>query len=207
MVLRRPVAFITKIGQATAFVLGIAALLALVLSPAAIGLAAVGDPILAGKANNVAGKATSLVAGLADPLLRLTNKGQGPALALDVKAGRPPLTVPKDAGTATNFDADELDGRDAALFAKVDTPTYSEFGAASTGIFLSDETFAICDSGDRVLTGGYLDLTPNGQVLDSSGFERTWRIEIRRTDANSASARAHALCLDFPPLRGGSDRR
>ena len=113
--LRRLWSFVPVLGNAATYVLGLAALAALLLGPVSVGLAAVGDPILAGKATNAANKATSLVANLAGPVLRLTNQAAGPALDLRVQSGRPPLKVNSDAKVA-NLNADKLDGQEANDF-------------------------------------------------------------------------------------------
>ena len=47
----------------------------------------------------------------------LDNNGAGPALAVQVEPGKPPLTVNAGAGKATNLNADKLDGLDATGFA------------------------------------------------------------------------------------------
>lgn len=206
--LHRLVGFAGRVGQIVAVLLGFAALLGLVVGPAAIGLAAVGKPILAGEANSAAGKATSLVAGLADPVLRLANKGPGPALALEVKAGRPPLTVPKDAGKASNLNADELDGFDAAAFVRVGTPTYivqNGMNIAASGTNTANT--AVCDGGDRLLTGGVLDVTDSAVVTDSFGADRSWVVAIRRVGSGNASAEVRAVCLDFGAPHDDTRRR
>jgi hypothetical protein len=103
-----------------------------------------------------------------------------------------------------NLNADRLDGRDAASFARADTPTYVSINAASTGPppfdpFASNR--AICDDGDRLLTGGYFDMTDNGVAVESFGEPDSWRATVKRTNDSSARISIRAVCLDFPPLK------
>ena len=118
MDVRRFVAFVTRLGQATAFVLGLIVLLGLLLGPVSLGLAAVGDPLTLGQANSAGDALTRLVANLPGPVLRLTNTGAGPALDLRVEGGAPPLKV-NTGVKVTGLNADKLDGREAADLAGV----------------------------------------------------------------------------------------
>ena len=111
--LRRINSVIYAIGRATTYVLGLLVLAGLLLGPVSIGLAAVGDPLLAGRANDAGAKVTSLVANLSGAVLRLTNQGTGPALDLRVQAGTPPLSVNSTARVA-KLNADTVDGKHAS---------------------------------------------------------------------------------------------
>lgn len=199
---RRSIALIDRVGQAAAVFLGAVVILGLLLGPASLGLAAVGDPLRLGKPNSALDKATALAADLAGPVLKLTNKGSGPALQLQVGAGQPPLKINPGAGTAPNLSADKLDGIDLVDIVHADTPTYQatntgNTGTTSTNAFVS----ASCDAGDRLQAGGYLNLSPNGRVEDSQGSATNWTVEVLRTDANSASVTTEVVCYDFAPLR------
>jgi hypothetical protein len=90
-----------RVGRATIFSVGIAAILAVVLGVATTATAADGSSFLLGK-SNVAKQVSTLI-----------NKGAGAALGLKVEPRQAPLTVNPEAGTATNLSADELDGKDS----------------------------------------------------------------------------------------------
>lgn len=192
------------------FAFGLVVLGLLLVGPASLGLAAVGQPLLLGKANNAAGKVTNLVAELADPALRVANKGPGPAIALDVGPGRPPLTVSKDAGKAANLNADELDGQDASAFVRRTTPTYEV--TDETNLAAADQfgfAFAACDDGDTVLGGSFGSITANAEVVAAGAGSNadSWSLLIRRqATGGNASADVTAVCYDFLPLRGSSNR-
>ncbi|MBA3415123.1 MAG: hypothetical protein H0U10_07880 [Chloroflexia bacterium] len=114
--LRRFWSFVHLLGRAATYALGLLVLAGLLLGPVSFGLAAVGDALKLGKANNNAEtKITGIVADLAGPVLRLTNQGVGPALDLKVEAGNPPLKV-NSAEPVVNLNADLLDGQEAAAF-------------------------------------------------------------------------------------------
>ena len=115
--LRRFLSFVFLLGRGATYALGLVALGLLVLGPASLGLAAIGDALTLGQSNNSQNKTTALTANLAQAALKITNSGDGAALRLQVDEGRPPLTVPANAGKATNLDADKLDGKDASAFA------------------------------------------------------------------------------------------
>jgi hypothetical protein len=66
---------------------------------------------------NVSSALTTVTASLAAPVLRLSNTGSGPALALNVPASQTPMEVSAGAAKVANLDADRLDGRDASDFA------------------------------------------------------------------------------------------
>jgi hypothetical protein len=116
---------------------------ALILAIVVVGTAvasAPGEPLRLGMTNSISA-ATTLTGSLANRMLTVnnssleagaraliasargtaatilaTNAGTGPALQLQVAAGRPPLTVNASAGKATNLNADRLDGIDSSGF-------------------------------------------------------------------------------------------
>lgn len=199
---RRIVRFAGLIGQATVVAVGFIVLFVAIVGPAAIGLAAVGDQLLLGKANNAAGKVTALVADLTGPVLQLTNKGSGPALELRV-GNRPPFKVDSDARVA-NLNADKLDGKDAAAFVPANGPTYGVQNGMATGPSPSEgiaSNAASCDSGDRILAGGFFNLSPNAEIAESFGRVDQWVVTIERIGNANATGSVSALCLDLPPLR------
>jgi hypothetical protein len=88
------------VGRATAFLVGLAVILALVLGAASVALGANGDYFKVGKSN------------LASAVSTLTKSGAGPALRLNVDSG-PPLAVNSN-GKVANLNADKLDGLDSS---------------------------------------------------------------------------------------------
>lgn len=103
------------VGRAAATVFGLALVLALVFGVASAALAGNLDPLKIGSLKNVATKTTALVGKVATgSALVVNNPSGGSALGLQVNAGRAPLTVNPEAGTATNLDADKLDGLDSS---------------------------------------------------------------------------------------------
>ena len=105
-----------RLARAASAVVGLAVVLAVVLGVATSALAAVpGDPFKLGRTNTV-DAASRLVGAVAGPMLKVANDGTGPALALEARTGKAPLTVNAAAGKATNLDADRLDGKDSAEF-------------------------------------------------------------------------------------------
>ena len=90
------------VGRATVFLVGFAVILALVFGVASTALGADGNFFKLGQRN------------VAQSVSTLIKQGTGPALALQVGANQPPLTVNPAAGTATGLSADELDGMDSS---------------------------------------------------------------------------------------------
>lgn len=107
---------VMRLGRATVFLFGLVATLGIVVGVSTTALAAVpGDPFKLGKLNAV-DRVTSLVGNASGPLLKITNDGGGPAVALESADGEPPLRVNAQSGKAANLDADKLDGQDASAF-------------------------------------------------------------------------------------------
>jgi hypothetical protein len=105
-------------GRLTSSLVGLALLLAFAVGLGTTALAAVpGAPLRLGQSNTI-NAVTSLAGRSGAALLRLDNDGAGPALALQVEPGNPPLTVNAGAGKATNLNADRLDGLDEKAFAR-----------------------------------------------------------------------------------------
>ncbi len=200
--LRRSATFVMLVGRIATFALGSVVLVGLALGPVSLGLAAAGDPLLAGKANNAATKITSLVANLTGPVLRLTNQGAGPALELRVQGG-PPLRVNSEAVVA-NLNADKLDGLDSTQFVRQGATAYEvDQGLTAPA---NDQQLAnvFCDEGDLLQAGGYFALSANGVITQNapSNGSSGWRVVLRSTTAQSSSVTVRILCIDLPPLRG-----
>jgi hypothetical protein len=188
------------LGRATTYALGLLVLLGLLLWPVSFGLAAVGDPLLAGRTNEVVDRVTALAASLAGPVLRLTNQGTGPALDLRVKTGVPPMKINSGAKVA-QLNADLLDGKDATAFLRG-----YEIVNVQTALDSSSpkETYAVCPLGKRVVGGGNSLLNEAGKVVvtrslptssaegwvataieTGAGTSGSWRLSVRAVCANT----------------------
>lgn len=99
--IRSVVGKVMWVGRATVFLVGLAVTLALVFGVATAALGANGDFFKLGQRN------------VAQTVSTLVKKGTGSALALQVGADQPPLTVNAAAGTARGLSADELDGKNS----------------------------------------------------------------------------------------------
>jgi hypothetical protein len=99
--IRSVVGKVMWVGRATVFLVGLAVTLALVFGVATAALGADGDFFKLGQRN------------VAQTVSTLVKKGTGSALALQVGADQPPLTVNAAAGTARGLSADELDGKNS----------------------------------------------------------------------------------------------
>ncbi len=111
------------VGRATVFMVGLSVTLAVVFGVASTALAGNLDPLKIGSLKNVATKTTQLVGKVASgSAFVVKNPSGGSALDLQVNAGRAPLTVNAEAGTATNLSADKLDGKDSGTYLPGDLP-------------------------------------------------------------------------------------
>ncbi len=140
------------VGRATVFVVGLSMILAVVLSVASTALAGNLDPLKIGSLKNVATKTTALVGKVATgSAFMVKNPSGGSALGLQVNAGQAPLTVNPEAGTATNLDADKLDGKDSNQFLGAIVV------ARRTDVAVPDSqtvsAFAGCATGERIIGG------------------------------------------------------
>lgn len=195
--------------RGTATTLGLAVMLAVVLSVGATALAAVpGDPFKLGEINTI-NAASGLAGSVQTPMLRVENlfesanvKG-GEALALQVTPGRAPLSVNPEAGTATGLSADELDGKDSTGF--LSSRTYLVEGTkAGPGGGGEASVFAGCDPGDRVLSGGSKGVR-GGEVVKedrpiADATNQGWSVVYADFGAPGGVV-AVALCSDLAPLR------
>ena len=209
--LRRISSLIYAIGRATTYVLGLLVLAALLLGPVSIGLAAVGDPLRLGKANDAVDRVTALVSTLAGPVLRLTNQGEGPALDLRVQNNAPPLRVNSTAKVA-NLNVERLDGMTVTEFVRSGITTYDNlFTGTDQPTPGSTETSARCDDGDLLQSGGYLARSANTRISENLQSNvgagpsvEQWRIVFSTTDSSPASITVSVRCFDLPPLKSGS---
>ena len=115
------------VGRATIFIVGLAVVLFLTLAIVARAAdARVTVVALKNGVVNTVNSMTTLVGTLTDPILKLDNNGTGPALQLEAGANQPPLVVNADAGTATNLNADQLDGFDSTHLAGFGETAYEQ---------------------------------------------------------------------------------
>lgn len=146
------------VGRATVFCVGLAVVLALVIGTASVALAAVpGDPFKLGQVNSI-NRLSTLVGNSAGPILRVQNKGTGPAADLRVQAGKPPMTV-NSTGRVPRLNADMVDGKHASVFLpkngkavdsdKLDGKDSTEFYEAGSKVANSDKLDGL-DSTDFV---------------------------------------------------------
>jgi hypothetical protein len=171
------------------------AIAALVLG-SGTAVAATGGNFILGKANT-AGKTTVL-----------TNKN-GTALALNSRAGTPPLKVNRPV-RVPNLNADRLDGRDASAFASAGARTAYITASGSWYDFTEDGVpdtiiaFATCPKGTVLTGGGVSDFTSTGVLFNSSPLGgRTWAAAVLADPAqdNDTDLEAQAVCMN---MRGGS---
>lgn len=175
------------VGRAAAFVVGLAAILALVIGVASAALGANGKPLILGKAANTATKVTGLVKG-----------GAGPALSLKVDSG-PPLSV-NSSDQVPNLNADLVDGRSASSFVASGTYRLGQ-GQERVGDTLGDGSKVLsqaCLPGDRLLSGGPASVNAASDVLDSFAQDtNTWQARINDSAvAGGDSFTVVVLCAD-----------
>lgn len=107
-----------RVGKAGALAVGLAVMLAVVLGAGTTALAAVpGDPFKLGQLNTV-NRMSQLVGSTATGMLRVDNNGTGPAMMLEVRPGKAPLTVSPGAGVATGLRAEDAKTAGVAGFAQ-----------------------------------------------------------------------------------------
>jgi len=158
-----------KFGRATVFAVGLAVILSVLLGFVTTALAAVpGDPFRLGKVNSI-DRLSTLAGTTANAMLRVDNNGTGPALSLEAGASRPPVVVNAAAGTATNLDADKLDGQDSSAFLPAEIYEKSASQTISPGS--SSGTTTSCDPGDVAVSGSYA-ISQTGATLDVTSERR-----------------------------------
>jgi len=196
------------LGRSTATIMGLAMLIALTVGLASTALAGtgIGAKFNLGKTNTV-NQVSKLIGSVAGPSLLIDNNFPGakgapaPALALNVEASNPPLSVNPESGTATDLSADELDGKDSSAFFPANT--YFESSDAVTGqgggtplVFVG----VPCDPGDKILNAGGAANPEDDMVEERPVGSAAWLVRIRDNGARTDST-VVANCVDFPPLR------
>lgn len=211
-----------RISRGLALAIGAVVISAVVLGAATTALAAApGDPFRLGKVN-VINKVTKLVGKANSPRLVIDNNGNGVALSLQVKPGRPPMQVNSTRKVA-RLNADRLDNLDQSAFLRkngkaVDADRLDGKGSGDflpSGVYQKIDSStgkpnglsnakAMCDSGDSVLSGGFdginfaetLVYTSRPIVFSdgSQGWYLGWR-----SGPNADTVQAEALCADTTP--------
>lgn len=202
-----------KLGRATVFAVGLAVILSMVLGVATSALAAMpGDPFRLGRINSI-DRLSTLVGTTANAMLRVDNDGTGPALSLQAGAGNPPVVVNAAAGTATNLDADELDGQDSTDFLPAEI--YEKSASQTIPVGSSSGTTATCDSGDIAVSGSYA-ITQTGASLEVTSERRVddrfdeemgqtnpsgWHVIAENPDTSAeGTITVYVNCADRAPL-------
>ncbi|MBX6765346.1 MAG: hypothetical protein K6T51_14730 [Rubrobacteraceae bacterium] len=183
---------VLQVGRITALALGVAVMLALVVGMASAALAGtgIGATFNLGKVNSV-NKISALVGSTKSPMLGVANKGNGTALNLRVKSGKPPMTV-NSGRKVKNLNADKLDGQDSSAFVQTNTNAfvrndiYKTESAIGPGTQIGDGTFVAneaCDPGDILLSGGPANINATSTLLESfptPGTTNSWSVRINK---------------------------
>jgi hypothetical protein len=168
-----------RISRGLAFAAGAVVICAVVLGAATVALAAApGDPFRLGK-GNVINAVTKLVGKANSPRLVIDNNGNGVALSLQVKPGKPPMQVNSTRKVA-RLNADRLDNKNA-----------SDFYAAGSKVADSDKLDGL-DEGAFLRKDGKatdadrLDGKDSGDFLSAS----TYTIRVATTGSGGANQRS-----------------
>jgi len=171
------------VGRATVFMVGLAVILALVLSVTSAVLAGtgVGATFNLGEQNTV-NRLSQLLGSTDNALLRIDNNNAGTnatALNLRVEPGLAPMTV-NSSTQVSNLNADLVDGRSASSFLANNTyrlgSGQERLGDPQSG---GKVLFQSCLLGDRLLSGGPASVNAGSIVLDSFPSDtNTWQVRI-----------------------------
>jgi hypothetical protein len=201
--MRSAVGKVMWVGKATVFLVGLAVIMALVLSVSSAALAGtgVGATFNLGKQNTV-NRLSQLLGSTDNALLNIDNSNGGPsatALSLKVEPGLAPMTV-NSSTQVSNLNADLVDGRSASSFVANSTYRHGQ-GEERTGTVLSDGSKVLsesCPNGDRLLSGGPASVNANSDVLDSFAQDtNTWQARINDSAVSGGdSFTVVVLCAD-----------
>jgi hypothetical protein len=202
--LRSGVGKVMWVGKATVFLVGLAVILALVLSVTSAALAGtgVGATFNLGKKNTV-NRLSQLVGSTDNALLRIDNNNNAgtnaTALDLQVEPGLTPMKV-NSSTQVSNLNADLVDGRSASSFVANSTYRLGQ-GQERAGTVLGDGSKVLsqsCLAGDRLLSGGPASVNVNSDVLDSFALDtNTWQARINDSAVSGGdSFTVVVLCAD-----------
>lgn len=196
---KKVIARILWLGRGTATAMGVAVMLAVVLGVATTALGAVpGDPFKLGRTNTI-DQMSTLIGSTSGTLLRINNKGGGPALDLRVEEGKAPMNVNSNA-RVNGLNADRLDGKDSTAFVPTESYTVSELLEGEGGGDIEGAE-AKCDRGDTLLGGGF-DASADDTVISSEPLVSGvgWSVAVKDNGISTVTF-VTALCADLPPLR------
>jgi hypothetical protein len=203
------------VGRATVFLVGLAAILALVFGVASTALGANGQNFILGSLNNSATAITKLTGTVGGPTLRVSNPTAddgSTALDLEVASGMAPMKV-NSATKVTNLNADLLDGKNSTAFVQ-GGGKITRFGPVNVNAGPSDSPFrnlatvgpftfrGQCNDNSVKATQLHFEFTgvTSWAVQSSSGEDRSMTQDgsstnlfartLVRTEGNSASATA-----------------
>lgn len=171
-------------GRATALMVGLSVIVAVVLGVATATLAGtgVGAAFNLGKLNTV-NRISQLVGSAEGAMLRVDNNSAGAnatALNLRVEPGRAPMKVNSSTQIA-NLNADMIDSKDSSAFMASSTYMLGQ-GQERPGLQLGDGTKVLrqsCLPGDRLLSGGPASVNANSDLLDSFASDvSSWQARI-----------------------------
>jgi hypothetical protein len=152
--------------------------------------------------SNTVNAVSTLIGTVSGPVARFHNNNPsgGTALNLQVEPNRPPLTVNSAAGTATDFSADELDGKNSTDF--LPNATYSKFETTfGTDLGGGNRLWEVsCDSGDKILSGGYHGVDATGTTVTATvpdNFHQGWYMEWTNNDGTADQISVYAFCANF----------
>jgi hypothetical protein len=133
-------------------------------------------------------------------MFRINQLGSGTALNLQVQdPNKPPMTINSSA-KVTNLNSDQLDGQDSTNFLPRSTYTTEEttFGIDLGGGARLAETF--CNSGDKILGGGYFNVDATGTTVTAIGvedFHQGYQVQWRNNDGTADEIVVQAYCADL----------
>ncbi len=186
------------VGRTASMVFGLALVLALILGVASMALGANGGNFILGENNN-ATALTRLTGNVNGSSMQLINNDPGAndtALNLQVKPGEAPMRVNSN-DLVTNLNADFLDGLGSGAYMR--SLTYNTQSTLGAGTQLGDDTFektASCISGDKLLSGGPVDVAKTSTLLESYPVDTSqWKARIDKNDATD-DFRVRVLCAD-----------
>lgn len=172
--------------------------LALVLGVATVALGANGGNFILGQ-GNAATALTRLTGNVNGSTLQVVNNNaetNDTALDLRVQTGEEPMRVNSNDKVA-NLNADFLDGLGSSTFMR--SVTYDTQSTLSAGTDLGDGTFektASCISGDKLLSGGPVDVANTSTLLESYPVDTTqWKARIDKNGVTD-DFRVRVLCAD-----------
>ena len=143
------------------------------------------------------------------PAMRIENAGAGvaqPGLLIRTRPGQAPIQVNSDAGKASGFNADKLDGLSSTDFLQ---PRIYGDGGEVTGkggglsvLLTAPNANLGCDTGDLALSAGGVALDKDDFLKGVTPFKSSYQIQFQ-DNGGPSKFRANIICLDAAqPFRG-----